>query len=320
MKNFVSLTIQRKDVNKSEIFIFHKDGNFVHKKIKEDNINIKDKMTKTSNRNELINIFSYSTDYYENVGVNIIRFYDGNWGIFHKDGKIYSNDLLIEPIVEQYRHEIIGFSNDELAPFYTKEGDMAFVNKNCEIITIGKIDRSNDKMILEDKNQRILSEWDFNEVFIPEEYFFLGGNFCTLTENNDFDELFKKFIEEDYINYIFPSEIYGPKIMGKSTMDIGISDKNIINYGKLYILGYVYYTKSEWNNFYFLKQYIKELFQREYDNFKKKISKILGSPLIIDGERYNGWKIKDDLLILDFFCDHGEGDFGYQIRMYIRKD
>ncbi len=318
MRNFFSLAIHRLDMDETEVFIFHNDGNFVDKKIERKTPDYKEEKVKIYGKNKLIDIFSYNTGFYSNSEVSIIRFLDGKWGILHRNGKIYENNMLVEPIVEKDTHEIIGFSNGKLAPFYTKEGDMAFVNKFCEIITIGKIDRNLEKIHLWDKNQKILSEWNFSEVFVPEEFFFLGGNFCNITEKYDFNKLFKQFESEDYGYYIFPSEIYGPKILKENKMKIN-SGENIVNYGKLYLLGYVYYTKFECNNYCFLKQYMKELFQKEYDNFKRKLDKILGSPLISE-ERYNVWKQCDEFLVLDFFCDYGEGDFGYQIRMYIQKD
>ncbi|MCL2321489.1 MAG: hypothetical protein FWC47_05200 [Oscillospiraceae bacterium] len=318
MKNFFSLSIQRKDLKCREVFIFHNDGNYVDKKI-EKNYPENTGKIKIYRENEYIGIFSYNTGFYDSQDVNIVRFINGEWGILHKDGKIYKNELIVEPIVEQGTHEIIGFSNGYLAPFYSKEGDMVFVNKYSEIITTGKIDKLREKILLKDKNDRTLSEWHFNEVFVPDEFFFLGGNFCELTQREDFNKLFKEFLEDKYCYYIFPSEIYGPKILVESNSDFSTSDKNAVNYGKLYILGYVYYTKREWSNYYFLKQYMKEQFQKEYDKFKKKIDRMIGSSYISE-DRYNIWKIKDEFLVLDFYCDFGEGDFGYQIRMYIRKE
>ncbi len=325
MKNFYTLRIKRKDIEKSEVFIFHLDGNFICKKL-EEQFN-EDKPFKRRSLENIVNlygydltlfqkVFSFCTDIYENVDAAIVRRRDCKWGIFHKEGVFFNNEIVIEPVVEKKDCEIVGFTYDSFAPFYTKEGNVAFVNRNCEIVSTLKINRKNREAALFDKKGIILGKWNFNEISIPEEFFFFGGNFSNLIKKNDFNVLYKKFMDKKYGNFLIHSEIHGPKINRKNKLIRNDMKGYKVYYGKILILSYVYYTKHQWSNYNFLIKYIWYLFKNEYDNFKKKIIRLAGTPSL----SYGGctiWKINNEFLVLDLFSDRGNGDFGYQIRMYI---
>ncbi len=334
MRNFYTVEIPRKDLNVKDTFVFHLDGNFVHTETKSFDIRYEEEKPNNTAKpisimelNEFVknnniydsksfeNLFSFATGVYQEVDVSIVRNKSGKWSILHNDGTIFNNESLVEPVINSENYEIVGFSDSSLAPFYTKEGNIAFVNRNSETVATLSIDREEERAKLLDKNQAILKEWDFRQIDIPEELFFFGGNLCRLFEEEDFDSLLQEFLEEESSEFVFPSEIFGPSIGDEFNIDYEKVRKNDIHYGNIYILGYAYYTKSEWDKYNFLVKFVGELFKKEYNFFKNKLIKILGNTSMNYEDR-SIWKVGENLLILDLFSDHSGGDFGYQIRLY----
>ncbi|MCL2321490.1 MAG: hypothetical protein FWC47_05205 [Oscillospiraceae bacterium] len=326
MKNFYTVEIIRKDKNEKNTFIFHLDGSFVNEKIqsigrgelKRENpefVNIKRNYDPKVKR--FSHLFTYATSIYEEIGVSIVRTNDGIWGLLHKDGTIFNNENLIEPMINNTDYEIIGFSDSGLAPFYTKEGNIAFINKNSETVAVLNIDRENEKASLLDKNYNVLKAWKFDQIYIPDECYFFGGNLCRLFEEEDFTELVNEFLEEEPSEYTFPSEIFGPKIGDEFDIDHENTKDNDIHYGNIYIIGYAYYSRFELDKYVFLHSYMERLFTKGYYFFKSKLNGLLGEPYI-DGSECSVWRINKTYIILDIFYDTDKkgGDFGYQIRLY----
>lgn len=326
MRNFYTIEIDRKNEYIKDEFIFHLDGNFVHSKIKNietvqqnvingsyEYVNIKkpyDPKVKRFN-----NLFTYATNIYEESGVSIVRNKDGVWGILHKDGRIFNNEDLVEPIIDTTDYEIIGFTDSGLAPFYNVNGDVAFINKYSEIVAVLKLDRVNNRARLFDRNNMILKEWDFDEIYVPDECFFFGGNLVDLFEEEDFTKLLNEFLEDESGEYVFPSEIFGPSIGDEFEIDYRNTRSSDIHYGNIYIIGYVYYAKEEWERYDFIRNYVEGIFKKGYKFFKRKLVKLLGDATI-NGDECSVWKINKSYVILDIFNDQGDGDFGYQIRLY----
>ncbi len=324
LKNFYTIEIKRKDKNVKDTFVFHLDGNFVHQEIKESDFQdestisteyINMKKAYDPKIKKFSHLFTYATGIYEEVGVSIVRNKDGIWGLLHKDGTIFNNENIVEPIIDNKNYEIIGFTDSSLAPFYNKDGDVAFINKNSETVAILNIDRFKEKARLLDKNLNILKEWEFEQIYVPDECFFFGGNLSRLFEEEDFTELLNEFLEEESSEYVFPSEIFGPSIGDEFDIDYDNTVDSDIHYGNIYIIGYAYYSKMEWDKYFFLHNYMEELFKQGYKFFKKKLNKLLGEAYI-NGSECSVWKINKSYIILDIFNDKSDDDFGYQIRLY----
>jgi len=320
VKNFYTIEFKRINENIKDVFIFHLDGNFVHHEIKDVDENDVSgyaslRVPFNSKVKRFNDLFAHATNIYEEVEVSIVRNKDGIWGILHNDGRIFNNENLVEPIIDDSGCEIVGFANSGLAPFYDVDGDVAFINKYSEIVAVLNLDRINNKAKLFDKNKSILKEWEFEQIYVPNECFFFGGNLIKLFEQEDFTGLLNEFLEEESDEYVFPSDIFGPSIGDEFNIDYENTEEGDIHYGNIYIVGYAYYTSDECERYDFLYNYINEVFEEGYFYFKKKLSNLLGDATI-SGDDYSVWRMNKSYIILDVFDDHDQGDFGCQIRLY----